>query len=474
MRLDGILHGAAVERIVGEPTVEVTTVVHDSHRVKPGALFCCVRGASEDGHDHARAAVRAGAAALLCERLLDVGSVTQVLVRDVRREMGPIASAFWGRPSERLAVVGVTGTNGKTTTTHLLASILQAAGRRCGVIGTLTGARTTPEGPELQEQLAAFVSEGLDAVAMEVSSHALALHRVDGTHFDVGVFTNLSLDHLDFHTTMDSYFAAKASLFDPQRCAAAVVNVEDEWGRRLVDELRVPWEPFSLELVDQLKVGLDSSSCLWEGVELRVPMGGRFNLSNALAAAVTARTMGLAPADIASGLAAARAVPGRLEHVDAGQPFDVIVDYAHTPDGLALVLLAARDAAPASKVHVVFGCGGDRDPSKRAAMGQQAARFADRVVVTSDNPRSEDPIAIIEAITSGIPDADERRSSGSLLVEPNRRAAIATALAGAAPGDVVVIAGKGHESTQTIGEDVIAFDDRVVAEQVLTARSVAG
>lgn len=473
MRLDGILHAAEVERILGDPAVEVTGVAHDSRHVSSGTLFCCVRGQREDGHDYAPAAVEAGAAALLCERELDVGAVTQVLVRDVRRAMGPIAAEFWGRPSERLSVVGVTGTNGKTTITHLLRSILDAAGLRCEVVGTLTGARTTPEGPDLQTKLARFVRDGVDAVAMEVSSHALALHRVDGTNFAVGVFTNLSRDHLDFHGTMEAYFSAKASLFEPERCAAAVLNVDDEWARRLLEQIRVPWQPYSLDLVDEVEVGLDSSRCRWEGVELRVPMGGRFNLSNALAAAVTARTMGLSAREIAAGIAASGPVPGRFEHVDVGQPFDVIVDYAHTPDGLAQLLLSAREAAAGRRVHVVFGCGGDRDPSKRAAMGEQAARLADRVILTSDNPRSEDPSAIIDAIVRGITDADERRSARSLLVRADRRAAIASALAGAAPGDVVVIAGKGHESTQTIGDSVIAFDDREVARELLMARSVA-
>lgn len=474
MRLDGILHGVAVERILGDAAVEVTAVVHDSRRVSEGALFCCVPGAREDGHDHALAAVESGASALLCERELEVGAVTQVIVSDVRRWMGPIASEFWGRPSERLTVIGVTGTNGKTTTTHLLHSIFTAGGHRAASIGTLTGERTTPEGPDLQAQVAEMVREGIDTVAMEVSSHALALHRVDGTRFAVGVFTNLSPEHLDFHDTMDAYFRAKASLFEPERCAAAVVNVEDEWGRRLVDQLRVPWQPYSLDLVDKVEVGLSWSRCRWDGTELRVPMGGRFNLSNALAAAVTARTMGLGSREIVAGIAASGPVPGRFEHVDVGQPFDVIVDYAHTPDGLARLLLAAREAAAGHRVHVVFGCGGDRDPSKRPAMGEKAARFADRIVLTSDNPRSEDPAAIIDAITSGIADADLRRSARSLIVEIDRRAAIASVLAGAAPGDVVVIAGKGHETIQTIGDTEVPFDDRQVAREVLSEKRVAG
>jgi UDP-N-acetylmuramoyl-L-alanyl-D-glutamate--2,6-diaminopimelate ligase len=438
--------------------------------VTAGALFCCVRGERVDGHDFAAAAVASGAVALLCERELPL-AVPQIMVADVRVALGPIASAFWGDPSRHLDVIGVTGTNGKTTTTHLLRSIFEVAGRPSAVIGTLTGARTTPEAPELQAQLASFRADGIVAVAMEVSSHALVLHRVDGTAFSVGVFTNLSRDHLDFHETMDDYFAAKVQLFTPDRCALAVVNVDDEWGRRLVDLLTIPWLPYALELVDDVVIDVRSSRCRWEDVQLVVPLGGRFNLSNALAAAVAAQAAGIDVDAIAAGIAAAGPVPGRFEPVDAGQPFQVIVDYAHTPDGLAEVLHAAREVSGSGRVHVVFGCGGDRDRSKRGPMGEVASRLADRVIVTSDNPRSEDPGAIIDAIMSGIPDPSARVADRSLIVEPDRRAAIAAAIAGAAPGDVVVIAGKGHETTQTTGHVVVPFDDRAVARELLEGAS---
>jgi UDP-N-acetylmuramoyl-L-alanyl-D-glutamate--2,6-diaminopimelate ligase len=477
VRLDGLLHaalrvrgagapGEQVERIVGDPAVEVTGVVHDSRAVTRGALFCCIPGERVDGHAFAAAAVDAGASALLCERELPL-AVTQVVVRSTREAVGPVAAAFWGAPSQDMAVIGVTGTNGKTTTTHLLRSIFEAAGQDAAVIGTLTGARTTPEAPELQSQLASLRDAGVTVVAMEVSSHALALHRVDGTSFAVGVFTNLSRDHLDFHGSMAEYFAAKASLFAPERTAAAVVNVDDEWGRRLVDTLTIPWQPYALELVDDVVIDATSSYCRWDGVELHVPLGGRFNLSNALGAAVAARSAGVEPRTIAAGIGAAGPVPGRFEAVDAGQPFQVIVDYAHTPDGLGQVLAAAREVAGGHRVHVVFGCGGDRDSTKRAPMGDVAVRLADRVLVTSDNPRSEDPGAIIDDIMRGIPDAGARRAARTLIVERDRRAAIAAALAGAAPGDVVVVAGKGHESTQTIGELIVPFDDRTVARELL-------
>jgi UDP-N-acetylmuramoyl-L-alanyl-D-glutamate--2,6-diaminopimelate ligase len=451
---------------VGDPAVQVTGVVHDSRAVTPGALFCCIPGELVDGHEFAAAAVEAGASALVCERELSVAA-TQVIVRSTREAIGPVAAAFWGSPSRDMTVIGVTGTNGKTTTTHLLRSIFEAAGQEAAVIGTLTGARTTPEAPELQSQLAAMRDAGVTAVAMEVSSHALALHRVDGTWFSVSVFCNLSRDHLDFHGSMEDYFEAKAELFTPARSAAAVVNVDDLWGRQLVDTLTIPWQPYALALVDDVVVDATSSHCRWEGVELHVPLGGRFNLSNALGAAVAARTAGIDHDAIAAGIGAAGPVPGRFEPIEAGQPFKVIVDYAHTPDGLAEVLSAAREVAQGNRVHVVFGCGGDRDTTKRAPMGDVAARLADRVVVTSDNPRSEPPGAIIDAIMRGIPDAGSRRADRRLVVEPDRRAAIAAALAGAAPGDVVVVAGKGHEQTQTIGELIVPFDDRTVARELL-------
>jgi UDP-N-acetylmuramoyl-L-alanyl-D-glutamate--2,6-diaminopimelate ligase len=463
VRLGEVLRDIAVQTIVGDAdAVEVTGVVHDSRAVRRGSLFCCVPGAVVDGHDFAESAVGHGAAALLCERPLPV-DVAQVVVAATRVAMGPVAAAFHGDPSRDLEVVGVTGTNGKTTTTHLLQSVFHTAGRPAATIGTLTGARTTPEATELQQLLASMRDEGVRSVAMEVSSHALAQHRVDGTWFRVAVFTNLSRDHLDFHQTMDDYFEAKASLFTRERCAHAVINVDDEWGRVLVDRVQVPWEPYSLDDVTNIEIDVRSSRCRWNGIDLRVPLGGMFNLSNALAAAVTARVLGVGNDAIAAGIASAGPVPGRFEPVDAGQPFTVIVDYAHTPDGLEQVLRAARDLAPQGAVAVVFGSGGDRDPSKRAPMGEVASRLADRVVLTSDNPRGEDPDTIIEAIRQGIKDPS------SVQIQPNRRRAILLALDDARPGDVVVIAGKGHETTQTIGDDVSPFDDREIAAELLEA-----
>jgi UDP-N-acetylmuramoyl-L-alanyl-D-glutamate--2,6-diaminopimelate ligase len=375
--------------------------------------------------------------------------------------MGPVAAACHGHPSAALPVVGVTGTNGKTTTTWLLRAVLEAAGRPTGLIGTLSGARTTPEAPDLQARLAALRDEGARAVSMEVSSHALALHRVDGTRFAVAVFTNLGRDHLDFHDTLEEYFAAKARLFTPELAEVAVVGVDDPHGRLLRDAARIPTRGYSLADVEDLELGPRSSTGRWRGQRLVVPLGGAFNVRNALAAAMAAVELGVDEATVVEGLAAAPPVPGRFEAVALEAPFTVVVDYAHTPDALEALLGAARDvAAPGARLLVAFGCGGDRDRAKRPAMGEVAARLADVVVVTSDNPRSEDPAAIAEAVRRGA------AGPGAVTTVLDRREAVATVLAEAGPGDVVVVAGKGHETTQDIGGAAVPFDDRaVVAEE---------
>jgi UDP-N-acetylmuramoyl-L-alanyl-D-glutamate--2,6-diaminopimelate ligase len=334
------------------------------------------------------------------------------------------------------------------------------------MLGTLTGARTTPEAPDLQRALAGFRGEGCTAVAMEVSSHALALHRTDGTRFAVGVFTNLGRDHLDFHGTMDAYFAAKARLFEAGACTVGVVNTDDPWGRRLAEQAGVPVVAYGMADAAGLELGPTRSRFSWRGHPVEVPLGGTFNVGNALAALEAVVAAGVEPGTAAAGLASVPPVPGRFEAVDAGQPFAVVVDYAHTPEGLEAVLVAAR-AGTAGRVLVVFGCGGDRDADKRPRMGAVAAERADVVVLTSDNPRSEDPAAIIAAVLDGIAPPHRSRT----VVEPERRAAIATAFAEARPGDVVVIAGKGHETTQDLGPaGTVPFDDRAVARELLEAR----
>jgi UDP-N-acetylmuramoyl-L-alanyl-D-glutamate--2,6-diaminopimelate ligase len=442
---------------------DVATVVHDTRAVVPGALFCCVPGAHVDGHDLAAASVAAGASALLVERPVGAG-VPELRVASVRDSLGPVAAAFWGHPSRSMRVVGVTGTSGKTTTTHLLGAVFEAAGLSTAVIGTLTGPRTTPEAPELQARLAAERGAGRAAVAMEVSSHALALGRVRATRFAAAVFTNLSHDHLDFHRDLDDYFEAKAALFTPEYSEAAIVNVDDERGRELLRRGLVPSEPYSLADANELEVGTTRCTFRWRGAVVELPFGGRFNVSNALAAATTAARLGIDEATIAEGLRSAEPVPGRFEPIDEGQPFAVLVDYSHKPGALAGALDAARESAPGGRVILVFGAGGDRDASKRAEMGEVASRLADRVLLTSDNPRGEDPLAIIDAIRSGMSSTTDCR------VEPDRATAIALALGEAEAGDVVLIAGKGHEAVQVVGAEAVPFDDREVARTALRLR----
>lgn len=446
---------------------DVSGVVHHTQQVLAGTLFCCIPGSRVDGHDLAPAVVEAGAAALLVERRLPL-DVPQVVVPSVRLAMGPMASRFWGDPSRALTVIGVTGTNGKTTTVSLLRSIFESAGRRCEIIGTLTSVPgappTTPDAPELQARLAAWRDEGVEAVAMEVSSHALAMGRVDGTWFAATGFTMLGHDHLDMHRDIEHYFEAKARLFEPVRTARAVVRGDDPWGARLLREVAVETRAFTLDDADDI-VPMDRGvGFLWRGQPVQIPLSGRHNVANALLAATIADWLGVPLDAIVAGLARVGPIRGRFELVEAGQPFTVAVDYAHTPDALATVLAAARELARGTgRVIVVFGCGGDKDRAKRPEMGQVAATSADLVVVTSDNPRSEDPDAIIAEIVAGIP-AD---APAEVVVEPDRRAAIHHAARAARDDDVVVVAGKGHETTQTFADRTVPFDDRAVLEEVL-------
>lgn len=482
--LHDLVEGIAPLRLVGDADVDVRTLEYDSRRVGPGDCFACVPGSRTDGHLHAREAVAAGAVALLVERPLDLG-VAEAQVPDVRRALGPLAARLHGEPSKTLRCLGVTGTNGKTTTTHLLQAVAAADGRRAGLVGT-TGARigdrtvplafTTPEAPDLQALLAAMRDAGVETVAMEVSSHALAQHRVGGTWFAAACFTNLSHDHLDYHGTPEEYFAAKARLFEPERCGVAVTNLDDASGREIARRAaarRIPVVTYAMQdpaadlAADQVVCDGSGSSFVLvdrragEAVEVRLTLLGPVNVVNALAAAATARAVGEPLDRIGRGLAAVRAVPGRLERVDAGQEFTVLVDYAHTPDALRHAIAAARVVAGAGRVAVVFGCGGDRDAQKRPAMGSVAAA-ADHVVVTTDNPRSEDPAAIAAAAAAGV-----RAAGREPAVVLDRRAAIGAALAWATAGDVVLVAGKGHEVGQTVGGVTVPFDDRVVTREFL-------
>ncbi|HSL12083.1 MAG TPA: UDP-N-acetylmuramoyl-L-alanyl-D-glutamate--2,6-diaminopimelate ligase [Actinomycetota bacterium] len=474
--LTSVARAAGADVIGDASATSVVDVALDDREVTPGSLFCCVVGARVDGHDHAAAAVDRGAAALLAERPVAV-AVPQLVVPSVRAAMGPAAAEVFGHPARSMTIVGVTGTNGKTTVTYLLDAIFRHAGHRSGVIGT-TGARvdgdavalahTTPEAPDLHRLLARMRDAGVDAVAMEVSSHALAQHRVGGLVADVAVFTNLSQDHLDFHPTMDAYFDAKATLFTPDAARRGVVAVDAAWGRALAERAAIPGTTIGVDVDAEVRahaVVADASGIAFrvEGVDVHAPLLGRFNVANALAAIVAARETGIEPTVAADALATVAGVPGRMEPVRAGQRFLVMVDYAHTPDSILGVLRAARPLTT-GRVIIVFGCGGDRDRAKRPAMGRVATAHADLAVLTSDNPRSEDPLAILAAVEAGA-----RAGGGRYVVEPDRRLAIRRALADADDDDVVVIAGKGHETHQEIDGTARPFDDRVVAREELLA-----
>ncbi len=469
--LAGVWIGADIR---GDASTVVGSITHDSRRVTEGTLFCCVPGSTVDGHDFAPAALAAGAAALLVQRPLDLllatgDLVPQLVVDDVRTAMGPIAARVFADPSRSIDVVGVTGTNGKTSVVQLIGHLLASSGHPVRTLGTLTGPRTTPEAPELQATLATARDEGATAVAMEVSSHALTLHRVDGTRFRVGVFTNLGRDHLDFHGTLEAYEAAKSRLFTSEFVETAVINTDDVVGRRIADRCDVPVRTYGLADVDDLEIDGPISRFRWHGHEVVLRLPGSHNVLNALAAALVAVELGLEPVDIADGLCSAESARGRFEMVSVGQPYSVVVDYAHKPEALQAVLVACRqivgvraDGSP-GRVIVVFGCGGDRDPFKRPVMGQIAASFADRVVLTSDNPRSEDPESILDAIVAGVPaEAADRVDR----IE-DRAEAIAAALGRAEAGDVVLIAGKGDEVYQIVGNVTLPFDDREVVVRTL-------
>ncbi len=467
MRMDLLLEDVDVVRNVGDAaTVDVTYVELDSRRAGPGALFCCLPGGILDGHEFASDAVGRGAVGILAERQVEV-EVPQVIVGegDVRRAMAKAAATIEGHPSTSLMMFGVTGTNGKTTVTHLLASILEAHGLGTSVIGTLDGERTTPEAPVLQRILAEARDSGRKAVTMEVSSHALVQARVDGVRFAAAVFTNLGHDHLDYHVTMEDYFEAKSRLFTPERAERAVVNADDPWGRRLIASARIPTTGFSISEISAVEVAPGHTAFDWRGRRITMPLTGSYNAVNALAAATCASSVGIPDDVIAAGLAQAQPVPGRFEVVDAPGPVTIIVDYAHTPDGLATAIASARQLAAGKRVVVVFGCGGDRDRAKRPVMGAVADAQADLVVVTSDNPRGEQRSAIIEEIVAGIPDRTRT------LIEPDRGAALELALDMAAAGDILLVAGKGHEPFIEAGGRLIPFDDRSEARYA-AARSL--
>ncbi len=478
MELERLVAALAPEAVLGsrEP-VEVRDLAYDARAVTPGAAFFCVPGTRADGHDFAPQAVGNGAVALVVERAVEP-EVPQLVVPDARAAMATAADLFFGEPTRELEVAGVTGTNGKTTTAFLLHAMLEAAGRRPGLLGTVESrvggevrpvVRTTPEAIDLQRTFREMLDAGDRSVALEASSHAAALHRLDRVRFDVLVFTNLTQDHLDFHGTMDAYFQAKRRLFTRATPPPAAVNLGDEWGRQLAAELaglgRAPLVTFGFADDAEIRpeqLVLDGAGARFRagGIELETSLRGRFNVENVLGAVAAGILLDLDEDEIAAGVKALSGVPGRFEAVDEGQPFTVLVDYAHTPDSLESVLRSARDIA-AGRVLVVFGAGGDRDRGKRPLMGKVARDLADVVVVTSDNPRSEQPLAIIQDILQG--------AGTDVEIDPDRSSAIARTLELAETGDVVVIAGKGHEQGQEIAGEKLPFDDRAVAREALRA-----
>jgi UDP-N-acetylmuramoyl-L-alanyl-D-glutamate--2,6-diaminopimelate ligase len=456
MDLERLAAAVGAVDVVGPAPVEIADLAYDARAVQPGSAFFCVRGAQADGHDFAPAALAAGAVALVVERPLELPA-PQVLVADARAAMAPAAATFFGRPTDELRVAGVTGTNGKTTTTFLLFAILAAAGMRPGLVGTIEARvggerrgvkRTTPEAIDLQRLFREMLDAGDRSVAMEASSHASALHRLDDVRFAALVFTNLSHEHLDFHADMEDYFQAKRRLF-VDGAPPAAVNVGDEYGRRL-----------AAELPDALTFGFAAGAAIGpaalDGIDLK--LRGRFNVENALGAIAAARLLGIGDDAVVRGLESVRGVPGRFESVDEGQPFEVIVDYAHKPVALETLLRTVRELAT-GRVICVFGCGGDRDREKRPQMGRIASELADVAIVTNDNPRSENPQSIIDAIVAG--------AVAPVEVEPDRADAIRQAVEIAREGDVVLIAGKGAEQGQEFGDRTLPFDDREAAREAL-------
>lgn len=489
MKLKHLIDDGMSEGKAGITDIEISDLVYRSDQVAPGALFFCIKGLKADGHNFAADAAAKGAVALVCERGLDL-DLPQLLVEDSRSAMARMADRFFGHPSGELDVVGITGTNGKTTTAYLVRQIFEGAGRQCGLLGTVeqviagrAGAveRTTPESVDLQRSLRQMVDGGDWACAMEVSSHALELNRCDSISFRVAAFTNLSQDHLDFHHTMENYSQAKRRLFFPESGAApenCIVNVDDAIGRQLAIELKNEGRNCTTYAIENeaditaSDVSFDASGSSFTVIEdggrfgIETALPGHFNVYNALAAFAAARCLGVAGDVVADALKGASGAPGRFESIEEGQGFTVIVDYAHTPDSLDNVLTSARDVTP-GRLIAVFGCGGDRDTSKRPLMGEIACRKSDHVIVTSDNPRNEGPEAIIDQVMAGCKKVDGFPASElERIVE--RRQAIARAFEIVERGDTVIVAGKGHEQGQEFeGGRKVEFDDRAVVRDCL-------
>jgi UDP-N-acetylmuramoyl-L-alanyl-D-glutamate--2,6-diaminopimelate ligase len=489
-----VIEGGSADGASEAGAARVSGFTHDSRAVRRGDLYAAMPGATVHGAEFCAQAAAAGAAAILtdadgAERALATG-LPVLRVPQVRPALGPVAARLYGEPAAHLQMLGVTGTNGKTTTCYLMDGGLRAAGRRTGLIGTVEtrigdrvvkSVRTTPEAPDLQALLAVMREDGVKSVAMEVSSHALAYGRTAGIRYDVAAFTNLSQDHLDFHPTLEDYFEAKAKLFTPQYTAFAVINADDPYGRRIiarVEEQGVPHWTYSERGADDadwrvggLSLGPDGSRFTLTGPdafagEAGVRLPGEFNVANAVAAVITLVAAGIDLETAVRGVSEVAGVPGRMQRIDAGQPYLAMVDYAHTPDAVETLLAAVRPVTE-GRLRIVVGCGGDRDKSKRPLMGAAAARGADEVILTNDNPRSEDPLAILAAAEAGARDAIERGARATVSVEPDRAEAIRRAVAASGPGDTVVVAGKGHEQGQDIGGVVHPFDDASVLRSMI-------
>ncbi len=485
MRIESILQVIQSVTVRGDRNLDIKGIAYDSRQVRPGYLFVALKGARHNGADFIEEAIRRGAVAVVSEEsAIRRGSITHIRVDDARRALAEIACAFHNHPSVRITTIGITGTNGKTTTAFMLRGILRAAGRKPGLIGTvmyemgercIPASRTTPEAPDIQAMLDQMLHAGCDSAVMEVSSHALVQKRVWGVDFDVGVFTNLTRDHLDYHKTMDEYFAAKSLLFQGlgrmEKRAAAVINIDDDWGQRLAGIgggwaalITYGFHPAADVRADATQFDERGTvfrvSSPWGQAEVRLKTLGAFNVQNALAAIASAGAIGIPLARTVEALRTFVSAPGRLEPVSNARGLRVYVDYAHTDDALERVLETLRGLAT-GKLMVVFGCGGDRDRGKRPRMGAAAARWADHIILTTDNPRSEDPRRIIEEIAAGIP------AGASWEAELDRETAIARAIARARSGDTILIAGKGHENYQEFDRTVTPFDDREVARRLL-------
>ena len=488
MTFEQLLEGAEIIARHGDSTVR--GIAYDSRKVKQGYVFVAMRGGTSDGNRFIDQAIAAGASAVVTDAPDETPrpNVAWAQVPNGRRALGRLSANFYKRPAERLAITGITGTNGKSTTTFLVESILHAAGRKSVLVGTieyhvagksLPAPHTTPEALELNEMLSQGFANGATEVVMEVSSHALAQQRIFAVPFDVAVFTNLTRDHLDYHQTMDEYFAAKRILFEgcgTEAPRAAVINIDDEYGQKIVQRSKSRSQIFTYGWtggdLHAKSVDITSRGTRFDLVSpagtlaIFSPLLGRVNVYNILAAAGAALARGCDAETITKGIAALNRVPGRFERVDCGQPFTVVVDYAHTDDALRNLTALAREfvthGGPQGRVITLFGCGGDRDRAKRPLMGEAAGRGSDFVVLTSDNPRSEDPLAIINDATVGL-----QRAGAKYAIEPDRRSAIALAVREAGPGDIILLAGKGHEKVQVSRVGTVPFDDVAVVRQVL-------